>query len=62
MKKLNSRKAVLALSMSAAVGLAACSDDPMAHEEEHGDEVEGVQLWLSGSRRRLYVTVTGKVY
>ena len=49
MKKLNSRKAVLALSMSAAVGLAACSDDPMAHEEEHGDEVEGVQLWLSGS-------------
>ena len=49
MKKFNCRKAVLALSMSAAVGLVACGDDPVSVEEEHGDGVEGVQLWLSGA-------------
>ena len=56
MKKFNCRKAVLALSMSAAVGLAACGDDPVSsHDEEgHGDGVEGVQLWLSGSKIASY--------
>ena len=48
-KKLNYRNAVVALSMSAAVGLVACGDDPVSVEEEHGDGVEGVQLWLSGA-------------
>ena len=56
MNKFNCRKAVLALSMSAVVGLAACSDDTgTSHDDEgHGDGVEGVQLWLSGSRIASY--------
>ena len=42
------RKSLAALAVAGMVGLGACSDDPTGLDD-HGDEVEGVQLVLNGA-------------
>lgn len=49
MKKTRSyRKPLLTLAVAGAVGLGACSDDPVGLDD-HEDEVEGVELVLNGA-------------
>jgi hypothetical protein len=42
------RNSLAALAVAGMVGLGACSDDPVGLDD-HGDEVEGVQLVLNGA-------------
>lgn len=47
MKKVFSRKSVLALALAGAVGLGACGDDPVGVDDDHA-EPHGVELVLNG--------------
>ena len=48
MEKVGLRVRLLAMAVVVPLSLVACSDST-AHEEDHGEEVEGVQIWLSGA-------------
>ena len=48
MEKVGLKVRLLAMAVVVPLSLVACSDST-AHEEDHGEEVEGVQIWLSGA-------------
>lgn len=47
-KKRSYRNPLLALTVAGAVGLGACSDDPVGIDDDHEEDVEGVELVLNG--------------
>lgn len=47
-KKHSYRNPLLALTLAGAVGLGACSDDPVGLDDDHEEDVEGLELVLNG--------------
>lgn len=47
-KKHSYRNPLLALTVAGVVGLGACSDDPVGLDDDHEEDVEGVELVLNG--------------
>jgi hypothetical protein len=49
MRKHSLRNSVMTFALAGAVGMGACSDDPVGIDDDHGDDVEGVELVLNGA-------------
>lgn len=59
MKVWKNRAQLIAVTLLLPLALAACGDDPTGIDDDHGEEVEGVQIWLSGAMIASYDGDTG---